>query len=96
MNNNQINITVDEIRERQAAIKKLQDEVDELKNMLKTELDERKQDSISTDLHNVFYHAYERVGVDSAKLKKEGMYDKYSKKSTVIEFRITDIAQATV
>lgn len=79
------------LRAIQEEASRLKDEAEALRNELKAELDSRKADSITTGAYNVFWHCYERGGVDTKKLKADGLYGKYSKTSTVAEFRITDV-----
>lgn len=90
MTNELINAKIAEMKKMEAAIKILQEQVDSIKDELKAELDSRNVESVSTDIHNVFYNMYEKTGVDTAKLKKDGLYDLYSKKSVVIQFKVTD------
>lgn len=90
MTSEMIDSKIAEMKNLEEAIKLLQSQVDGIKDELKAELDSRQVDSVSTDLHNVFYNMYEKTGVDTAKLKKDGLYDLYSKKSVVIQFKVTD------
>jgi len=76
--------------EEQAA--ELKAKVDDIRNELRAELDERKVDSVDTGSHRVFWNCFEKAGVDTAKLKAAGLYDMYSKKSVVTQLRITDVA----
>ena len=90
MNESELNAKIAELRriEKEAALLKLQ--LDSLKDELKAELDSRKVDSIDTGLHKIFYSCYEKSNVDSAKLKEDGIYEEYSKKSIVTQFKVTD------
>lgn len=85
-----IDSKIAEMKNLEEAIKLLQAQVDGIKEELKAELDSRQVDSVSTDLHNVFYSMYEKASVDTAKLKKDGLYNLYSKKSVVVQFKVTD------
>ncbi len=89
LTNTIINQKIAEIENLQAKAAEIQELVDNLKAELKAELDERKVDSIDTGSHNVFYSVYEKLGVDTAKLKAAGLYDTYSKKSVITSFKIT-------
>ena len=60
-----------------------------MKSDLKAELDEQKVDMIDTGLNRVFYEPYEKSTVDTKALKEAGLYDTYSKKSTVLMFKLT-------
>lgn len=91
MTDRQIDNKIKKIRELEAQAALIKDQIEDLRDTLKDELDARKVDSISTKIHNIFYSCYERSGVDSKKLKDAGLYDQYSKKSLVTQFRITDI-----
>lgn len=71
---------------------KLKEAADAIKEELKAELDRRKEDCVETFAHKVFYNCYVQNRVDSAKLKKAGLYDQFSKESTVLQFRITQKA----
>ena len=84
-----INDKIAEIERIQLEATKLQELAENLKNELKAELDERKVDSIDTGSHNIFYSCYEKTSVDTTKLKADGLYDAYSKKSVITSFRIT-------
>ena len=90
MTNKMMNNRIDKIRALEAQASEINKQIEALKNELKAELDNSKVDSISTGLHNIFYLVYERAQVDSAKLKEDGLYDKYCKKATVCSFKITD------
>lgn len=90
MTNDMINKKIAELKKIEEQAAALKAEADALKDELKAELDFRKVDSVNTGLHKVFYNCYEKTGVDTQKLKDAGLYDEYSKKSTIIQFRITD------
>ena len=90
MTNEMMNAKIAEMRALEAQANEINKRVEALKNELKAELDSRQVDSINTDIHNIFYNCYEKAGVDTAKLKAAGLYDEYSKKSTIIQFKITD------
>lgn len=91
MTNIEINNKIAELRkieEQAAALKK---SADAIRDELKSELDNRKADSVNTGTHKVFWFCYEKGGVDTQKLKDAGLYDLYSKKSVVSQFKITDV-----
>lgn len=90
MTNEIINQKIAQLRALEEAAATLNKQIEAIKNELKSELDSRQVDSINTEMHNVFYHCYEKAGVDTAKLKAAGLYDDYAKKSTIIQFKITD------
>ena len=90
MTTEMIDSKIAQMKNLEEAIKLLQAQVDDIKDELKAELDSRQVDSVSTDLHNVFYSMYEKASVDTAKLKKDGLYNLYSKKSVVVQFKVTD------
>ena len=94
MTNLQIDAKVTEIELLEAQIKELKALADSAKADLKAELDERKVDMVDTGLHRVFYEAYEKSTVDTKALKADGLYEKYSKKSTNLMFKITDVINA--
>lgn len=89
MTNEIINSKIAEMKALEAAVAQLNAQIDAIKDELKAELDTRQVDSINTGSYNVFYNCYEKAGVDTAKLKAAGLYDAYSKKSTIIQFKIT-------
>ena len=84
-----INDKIAEIERIQLEATKLQELAENLKNELKAELDERKVDKLDTGSHNIFYSCYEKASVDTTKLKADGLYNTYSKKSLITSFRIT-------
>ena len=90
MNEQMIEAKIAELNAIQAQVNMLTDQVEAIKDELKKELDTRKVDSISTASHNIFYNCYNKRIADTALLKKEGLYDKYSKVNTVIQFKITE------
>ena len=90
MTEQMIESKIAELNAIQAQVNILKDQVEAIKNELKNELDTLKVDSISTASHNVFYSCYEKKSVDTDLLKKDGMYDKYAKSNTVIQFKITE------
>lgn len=89
MNNLQIDAKVTQIELLEAQIKELKAIVDATKADLKSELDERKVDVIDTGINKVWYEAYERTSVDTKALKDAGLYDKYSKTSVNLMFKLT-------
>ena len=93
MTNIEIDDIVAVIRELEAKSEDIGKQINELKDELKKELDTRKEDSMETDLHKVFYSCYEKKSVDTDKLKAAGLYDTYCKESTVVSFKITNIKQ---
>jgi len=94
MTDTQIDAKVTEIELLEAQIKELKALADSAKADLKAELDERKVDMVDTGLHRVFYEAYEKSTVDTKALKADGLYEQYSKKSTNLMFKITDVINA--
>ena len=89
MTNLQIDAKITQIELIEAQIKELKAVVDSMKSDLKAELDEQKVDMIDTGLNRVFYEPYEKSTVDTKALKEAGLYDTYSKKSTVLMFKLT-------
>lgn len=90
MTNEIINQKIAQMRVLEEAAASINKQIESIKNELKAELDSRNVDSIETANHNVFYTCYEKAGVDTAKLKAAGIYNDYTKKSTIIQFKITD------
>ena len=90
MTNELMNAKVAELRALEAVAKELEAKINAVKDELKAELDTRQVDSVDTGLHNIFYQMYEKASVDTAKLKEAGLYEAYSKKSTIIQFKVTD------
>jgi len=90
MTNTMINHKVMEIKELEAKIKELEALKDEIKDSLKSELDERKVDCIDTGDFRLHYVPVERQALDSKKLKEEEpeTYNKYLKSSTYVRFDI--------
>lgn len=91
MNKNEINAKIEELRKIEAQAAKLKEAADMLRDELKAELDSRKVDSVDTGLHRIFYNCYEKSSVNTDALKEAGLYDLYTKKSTVVQFRISDV-----
>ena len=91
MNNNQINAKITQIELLEAQIKELKALADASKAELKAELDERKVDMVDTGIYHIFYEAYAKKTVDTKALKADGLYDKYSKESTNLMFKITAV-----
>ena len=90
MTNELINEKIAALKALEEASSALNKQIDAIKSELKAELDVRKVDAVDTDLHKVFYSCYEKASIDTNKLKSAGLYDEYSKKSVVIQFKITD------
>jgi len=91
MTNVQIDAKITEIELLEAQIKELKAIADSAKSELKAELDERKVDVVDTGIHRVFYEVYEKSTVDTKALKADGLYEKYSKKSCNMMFKITSV-----
>ena len=91
MTNKEINQTIEQLRKIEAQAAELKAAAEAVRDSLKAELDARQEDSISTGLHNIFYKLQEKTVTDTDKLKKAGLFDQFSKKSTSILFKITDI-----
>ena len=89
MNNLQIDAKVTQIELLEAQIKELKAVVDNYKSDLKAELDEQKVDVIDTGINKIWYEAYEKTSVDTKALKDAGLYDKFSKKSVNLMFKLT-------
>lgn len=89
MNNLQIDAKVTQIELLEAQIKELKAVVDSYKSDLKAELDEQKVDVIDTGINKIWYEAYEKTSVDTKALKDAGLYDKFSKKSVNLMFKLT-------
>ena len=94
MTNKTLNKRVAELRSLEAQIADLTKQAENVKAALKKELDAQKVDSIDTGLHRIFYYAYEKKSVDTAKLKASNLYDAFSKVQTVTQFKITDVKNA--
>lgn len=94
MNNTQINAKVTQIELLEAQIKELKALADASKAELKAELDERKADMLDTGIYHIFYEAYEKKTVDTKALKADGLYEKYSKASTNLMFKITAVTNS--
>ena len=90
MNAQTLNQKVAEIRSLERQINMLQKQLEATKSELKNELDERMVDSIDTGAHKIFYNIYNKESVDTEKLKTANLYSQFSKKQTVIQFKITD------
>lgn len=91
MTNEMINEKVKKIRELEEQAATLKAEIDSLKDELRAELDSRKEDSMETLIYRIFYNCYTRNGIDSAKLKKAGLYDEYAKQTVCTQFLIKEI-----
>lgn len=91
MTNTQINAKITQIELLEAQIKELKALADASKAELKAELDERKIDMLDTGIYHIFYEVYEKKIVDTKALKADGMYEKYSKSSTNLMFKITPV-----
>ncbi len=89
MNNLQIDAKITQIELLEAQIKELKAVVDSAKADLKAELDEQKVDMLDTGINKIWYEAYEKTTVDTKALKEAGLYDKFSKKSVNLMFKLT-------
>ena len=89
MNNLQIDAKITQIELLEAQIKELKAVVDSAKADLKAELDEQKVDVLDTGINKIWYEAYEKTTVDTKALKEAGLYDKFSKKSVNLMFKLT-------
>ena len=87
MTNEMLNSKIEELRALEVAAAEISKKVDAIKTELKAELDAQKADSINTGLHKMFYTAYQKSSVDSAKLKEAGLFDQFSKLITVLQFK---------
>jgi len=77
-----------EYREIQAEIKALQEQADALKAALIAEMDTQQADSLQAGEYTLRYTVYESTRVDTAKLKKSGLYADYSTTGTALRFSI--------
>ena len=91
MTNNEMDKKIAAMRALEAQIATLNASVDDIKKELKAELDARQADSVQTELHKIFYSVFDKKIADSDKLKKAGLFEQYSKKSVVTQFKITDV-----
>ena len=91
MTDKMIDKKIKALRELEEQAAKLKAQADAIRDELKAELDARQLDSVDTGVHRVFWFCYEKAGVDTQKLKNAGLYDTYSKKSVVNQFKITDV-----
>lgn len=91
LNDGQINAKITQIQMLEAQAKELKAVADSIKDELKNELDERKVDMIDSGMYHVFYEAYEKKSVDTKALKSDGLYEKYSKTSMNLMFKITPV-----
>ena len=91
MTTNQINAKITEIELLEAQIKELKALADARKAEIKAELDEKKVDMIDTGTYHIFYEPYTKRTVDTKALKEAGLYDKYSKESVSILFKINAV-----
>ena len=94
MTNELINAKVEEIRKINESINLLNAQKAQLEQELKDECDARRAEEIVTALHKIIYNCYERSGVDTDRLRQDGLYDKYKKTSVCTQFKITDIKSA--
>ena len=77
-----------EYREIQAEIKALQEQADALKTAMIAEMDAQQADALQAGEYTIRYSLYESIRVDTAKLKKSGLYDQYSTKGTALRFTV--------
>lgn len=92
MTDKQIDNRINRLRELEAQAADIKKKVDAIKDQLKEELVKQDKESIDTGVHRVFWTSYSRTSVDSAKLRKDGLYDTYAKQQTINQFKITDVA----
>ena len=90
LDNNSLNSKIAQLRALEAQMSALSKEAELIKSELKSELDTCKVDSIDTGIHKIFYTVYQKVSVDTTKLKEAGLYETYSKPSLITQFKITD------
>lgn len=78
-----------ELRVLEAQAKAIDKQIEAIKDSLKAELDSRKVDCLVIGPDKIFWQVIERRLVDSDHLKKAGLYDKFSKLTTVTQFKVT-------
>ena len=75
-------------RELQAEIKALQEQAEAVKAALIAEMDARKQDAVTAGEYTIRYIPYESTRVDTAKLKRSGLYEQYSTRAMALRFTV--------
>lgn len=90
MTQNEINTKVETLRMLEAMISKFECDRDRIKDELRAELDAAVEESLETNNYRIFYKPFERTVADTAKLKEDGLFTNYSKKSVGLMFKITD------
>lgn len=90
MDNVKINEIVSEIRMKEKAIKDINVEIDNMKNLLKDELRARNVDEIDTGVAKVSWKDETRMNFDSKKFKEEhlDLYESYAKEKVVKKFLV--------
>lgn len=89
MQNEMISAKVAQLRALEEQSKLINAQMEVLKNELKAELDARQVDSITVGPDRIWYIIFERKQADTDKLKKAGLFEQYSKKSVVTQFKFT-------
>ena len=59
-----------------------------LKKDMIAEMDTRKVEKLDVDGFSIRYNVYSKQSVDTAKLKEDGLFDKYTKETTYTRFEI--------
>ena len=80
--------TAREYREIQAQIKALEEMADGLKQAMIAAMDARQAETLQAGEYSISYTVYESARVDTAALKKAGLYGQYSKKTTATRFQV--------
>lgn len=62
--------------------------LESLRKDMVAEMDARKVEKLDIDGFSIRYNIYSKKGVDTDKLKADGLYDKYIKETTYTRFEV--------
>ena len=91
MTNEMINMLINKMEGLEAAMKQLKAEAEAIELQLKSELDERKVDSIDTGFYNIFYLLQSKHTFNSTAFKKANpeLHEQFCEDKVNTYFRIT-------
>ena len=88
MSINELSTSARTYRELQAEIKALQEQADAVKQTIIAEMDARKAESVQAGEYTIRYAAYQTTRIDTARIKADGLYERYSASSTALRFTV--------
>lgn len=89
---NEVNALMNDRGKALGALKLAEDELDEIEARLKQKMGENE--AAETDTYKLSWKTQKRSSVDTARLKEDGLYEKYAKSSTCRVFKTTKKGEA--